>query len=96
MSKKTHVSHVDFVIACRDCATAKEVAERLSMTLTNVYVRAKKMREEGIDLPEFNAQRTGRKRDVAALNALLAEKSEEKTDTDANEQAEKLLEEVTA
>jgi transposase len=89
------VSHVDFVIACRDCATAKEVAERLSMTLTNVYVRAKKMREEGIDLPEFNAQRTGRKRDVAALNALLAETSDE-TDADANEQAEKLLEEVTA
>lgn len=69
-------SDVQFVEAYKVSKSPKEVVAKLAeqgltITVSSVYARAKAYRESGVKLPEMEAGKRGRKRDVAKLNALL-------------------------
>jgi hypothetical protein len=65
-----HTSPEDFVLAWRECKSVREVAERLGMLPTSVYIRANRLRKKGVHLPSLSNNKLTEQR-VEALNRLL-------------------------
>lgn len=49
-----------------------DVARKIGTSPANVSARAKKLREQGVDLPVLKVTRSGNIMDIAALNERLA------------------------
>jgi transposase len=69
---KARISDKDFVVACVNCNSYQEVADRLGMTALSVQARASKLRKLGVALAKYDRAKPAPKVvDVQALNALI-------------------------
>lgn len=75
--------------------TVQGVADTLGMTYNNVINKAGKLRKKGVVLPEKPRAAGVREKDVAGLNALIANATKTETET-AETEAETTLTEVEA
>ena len=72
ITTKKRVSDVDFVKACANEKSCKDVASALGLTESAVRVRAAKLRSSGVELPKFpRAVRKPKQVDVTGLNEIV-------------------------
>jgi len=75
------IDAISFVDAWMDAYHAGEnqsdIALKLGCTSANVSTRAKKLRDNGVELPELVNNRGGNKLDIESLNARLQQRMNE-------------------
>lgn len=67
-AKKERKTNDDFIVAWETSTSTAQVAEKLGTSVGNVFQRAKRLRELGVELKEFERARNI---DIAALNAKI-------------------------
>ena len=68
------ISNPDFVKACVSSKTARDVADKLGVSVSTVSTRAKKLRAAGVAIPEF--EKAIKVLDISHLNSIIEEAKE--------------------